>query len=1249
MSKINNTLAKFILNGNIKIRPSKKNQSSIASSSKCYYYQLNKMDEDERMKERIRLREERRAREAEEERRQEEERKKKEEERNARKEQRARERKEREDKQKKELDDYIKKAEDERRLRREERERKRQEEEQRIQEEEDKRRREREERERKRREEDEEKRRKQKEIEEAKRRIQKELEEDSSSGSDVDSHIDNVLSIKMKRINAKQNVEAILQSANAANNQVSTIVNPATNNTGDLLINLLFTDELKDDIMDLIQSGFKPLVDFLALPDTIHSMVQVVVDVQIGATVYNARPELIAGTASLEVKNYLARISASFEILKGAVSSIPRTLSDPSNYNILDTLFGVIEYQPPLPISNLHAFIELLTTLLAKKPEVLLYICEKRDTILQSFMLHICSSEIIDLLLKMVEVEMHMSVGATSSSPSFFNIFSSPGSSSSSSSSSAAAAAAATKEKPTWTNDLTPYLILKLNEILNPEQLTDNLESEIENITKLITEIIKKYSKSKVAHHFCGQSFSNALLRNSFRVVLENDMTSFVPSVSILTLVSTMIEFSNITVTPQSQELAPIVSLLFKPLVALSDGREMTPIEAINEILDMPDYQAPFGIVRLKCITLINSIVKVNVPKVDKAIWECGILKKCVDMFFEYESNNIIHCLVEAILTPLIQRSLGSEDEEFMYHLLKDCGFIYRVVSILADNNNINNNSNAKQQPATPLQPQSPLQQLLQSNMQAPKIVIQDSSEVDQATAVVQTSSRSVRFSDNDTSESSIKSNGTPAEDSSANSLSSSSSLSGSQKKPKLRRKVSFAEDPVEEEKPKATALESLFMRNPDPPAAPTETTTTTTTAVVLERQQDSHSDTNSTSSHDSLSDSTGSDIASDVSSVGSDTNGSGTTTGDKEKEKKKKKHREHKDKEREQRKKDREHKKSSKEKSSSSSSSSTSSSDSTSLTPEQEKEARALRKKEKEERRKRREDRRLRKEAKENGESNGANTTESDDKKKKKKSSSSSKREREKHSSSSSTSTNTTSATQDGSTTESKLNVDQQSVVLSVAVSGNDPTNSTSSGNSANLPQWATSLDSFITEGSGEISGLDVSQLSLNDFVNTEDGDSILNSLSSFSVPSEVDNGATTTTTTTNDVDNKICNNNNNNNNNIDSSNSNINNVDNSFVQTPAPTAQPQEAAVAAPTPSSSQPPKKYHNVGHILSLCIEITHIVNKSKNHFLRDVVDECCGDIEWDDVVVPKIRKEISYRNTKPIGTVSMRKGKETFNF
>jgi len=70
----------------------------------------------------------------------------------------------------------------------------------------------------------------------------------------------------------------------------------------------------------------------------------------------------------------------------------------------------------------------------------------------------------------------------------------------------------------------------------------------------------------------------------------------------------------------------------------------------------------------------------------------------------------------------------------------------------------------------------------------------------------------------------------------------------------------------------------------------------------------------------------------------------------------------------------------------------------------------------------------------------------------------------------------------------------------------------------------------------------------------------------------------------------------------------------------------------------------KVNHNVGHIISLCIEVTHIVNKSKNHILRDIVDECCSG-QWDDVVVPKLRQEISYRNTKPIGTVSMRKGRK----
>ncbi|GAM21375.1 hypothetical protein SAMD00019534_045500, partial [Acytostelium subglobosum LB1] len=768
-----------------------------------------------KLQERRRQREERRIREEEEERRQEEERKRKEDERNDRKLQRERERKDREDKQRLEMEMCLKKAEDERQARREERERKKKEDERRLAEEEEKRRKEREDRERRKKDEDEERRRKQREIEEERKRlmVQRELEHSSQS-------INSKTATTPKKPTPKQMIEKILQGCSKSNNQLT-----ATGN--EPVINVLFTDELREEVMDLVQCGFKPLCEYLSLPESIQTMMQVVVDVPLCTQVYAARQSLIQGTASPELKNAYARLSTSFEIVKGAIITVPRIICEPSNYSILDTLFGVIDYQE-LPTANIQSFVDLITSLLGKKKELLQYVSERRDTVLQSLMQHIASSNIIDLLLKMIDVEMQ-TVGNTTTS--FLNVFSS--------STPASGAAAASKDKPSWTNHLTPYLILKLNEIFSVERSGDLLEN-----------------------------------------------------------------------------MAPIIGMLFKPIIVLNDGREMTTIEAVNDIMSMPGgYSEPYGMIRLKCLSVIQAMVKVNVPKLDQAIWESGIMKKCVNIFFEYESNNIAHSAIESLITPLIQRSLGSDDEEFMYHLLKDCGFVKRTVEVLLAST-----------PSIPVAAPVPVQEKKESPGTS--------------------SNKSVRFAADG-----------------ADVVEDNFSL---QKKPstKIRRRVSFAGGESEEDKlPKReNSLENLFKR-------PTSTT-------ASEQQ---------------------------------------------------------------------------------------------------------------------------------------------DDKKK------------------------------NGLTKPNSLSV--------------------------------------------EICGADT--------------EVVLSKLSIHDSSNRLVNG-------TNNNTKQHC---------------NTSNGSSSSKQGP------------------QQQKKVYQNIGHILSLCIEVTHIVNKSKNQFLRDIVDECCGDGDsWDQVVVPRLKKEISYRNNKPVGTVSMRKSK-----
>ncbi|KAN0026675.1 hypothetical protein ACTFIV_007665 [Dictyostelium citrinum] len=1211
------------------------------------------MEEDEetkRLNERRRIREERRKKQEEDDAKEEQERKAREEERKLRKEARTKERSEREAQQKKELEEYIKRTEEERRQRREEREKRRLEEEKQQKEDEEKRKRQQEERERKRREEDEEKRKRIKELEESRRKVLKELEEDENS-----SQVDSILSQKKRRLIARQKIESILASVDPNNSQYDQ-AQPTPNK----IISLLLTDELKEEVIDLVASGgFRSLVDYMSQPASISTMAEYLVDINAGATIFASKPEFLNGTASLELKNSLARMQASYEILKGGIQTMARIITDPSNSFILDILFSMISNPPPISLTNMHIFTDLVCSYMSRKPELLIYICNNKDTILPSLMQHLSNSETVDLLLKMAEIEMTQSNETTSSSSStassFFSLFTGS-SSSSSNSNSSSGNNSNNKEKPNWTNDLTPYLILRINEISNLENvIVDQLDLEIDNIQRLMFELVKKYPKSKVAHHLCGQSFSNAVLRNGFKLALVHPYTSPFSS-SMLSLICTLVD-SSVTMTQSLiinssstssssllsssssssslsssssssasslQDLPSVINLLFKQIVIIDDisggednSRELSPIKAISEILTIKkDSSEIFSIVRLKCLHLINSLVKANISKLDREIWESGILKKCIDIFFEYETNNVIHCMIEGILTPLIQRCLGSDDEEFMCHLLKDCSFVSRVVNILSGGNSselnqINNNINSGNSGNNN-----------NNNGNGNNINGSLSGASKLSALFVNSKDNDVIIVEQQKSEPVI---GAPAP--------AMGSLSRGGGK-KIRRKVSFfstdedSTSNAQDENNTSSntngngdvklAIGDLSMFQPPTPASTISTTEQSTdknslndTVVSSEKKfsatltstfsiSSSSSSSSSTTSSTSSSSTTTTKINGTSSSSNSSSSGSSISKkAEKElKEQEKQKIKELMD-----------------------------TLKSKQLTPDQEKAIKSQIKQLKKEKRQKKEEKKLAKRLKEK------------EKESKSKSSSSSSSSSLKNSSGSVVlPTSTTNKLKSSSSSSPSSSPILTSTTTSTSATASTPTASTTT----TTPTNTTTITSTLSDQSSDTSSnsdscsnsdvsSEISKLSLND--NSQPIEASVENIESIEEQSVVvvyhneessSNGSSSNNTECNNS--KIV---------KDESSSNI-----STTTTTTTTS--------TTTTSTTTTKKKgvNHNVGHIISLCIEITHIVNKSKGQLLRDIVDECClFQGQWDEVVVPKLRQEISFRNIKPIGTVSMRKGRK----
>jgi len=85
---------------------------------------------------------------------------------------------------------------------------------------------------------------------------------------------------------------------------------------------------------------------------------------------------------------------------------------------------------------------------------------------------------------------------------------------------------------------------------------------------------------------------------------------------------------------------------------------------------------SPLGLYRVKCVQLVFSLLKANYHIIDTALIEHKIIARCVDLFFQFKWNNILHCIIEK-MTEFI---MDSKPSYLCLHLLRDCHLLERIM-----------------------------------------------------------------------------------------------------------------------------------------------------------------------------------------------------------------------------------------------------------------------------------------------------------------------------------------------------------------------------------------------------------------------------------------------------------------------------------------------------------------------------------------------------------------------------------------
>lgn len=227
-----------------------------------------------------------------------------------------------------------------------------------------------------------------------------------------------------------------------------------------------------------------------------------------------------------------------------------------------------------------------------------------------------------------------------------------------------------------WSNDLVELFTQKLR---TPSNLTDKLLNGIKDFMELV---LAKYPTSKTAKQFQGKSFVESILQHAL------DSESSHAGIYMEILLKVLQACIN-TKAYETTELPPVITdfiaqekdLQEKPLYQLYQLLYKPPKYLPSTIDTTAGVIAPLGSYRLKCVQLVLHLLKTNFLMLDQAIIERRLIARCIDLFFQYKWNNILHATVKSIAL----YTLETKPPFMCLHVLRDCQLLDRIIQ--ADQN----------------------------------------------------------------------------------------------------------------------------------------------------------------------------------------------------------------------------------------------------------------------------------------------------------------------------------------------------------------------------------------------------------------------------------------------------------------------------------------------------------------------------------------------------------------------------------
>eukprot|EP01094_Clydonella_sp_ATCC50884_P004966 TRINITY_DN1394_c0_g1_i1.p1 TRINITY_DN1394_c0_g1~~TRINITY_DN1394_c0_g1_i1.p1 ORF type:complete len:604 (+),score=231.28 TRINITY_DN1394_c0_g1_i1:121-1932(+) len=377
----------------------------------------------------------------------------------------------------------------------------------------------------------------------------------------------------------------------------------------------------EDDISQELNSHNKNLIAYLSKPNVLENIVR-----------YVTEPSYHADELDEAKRKKYGSLCADILALEAW------TIADgvTQNEGLVEKLCAFLEAEPPLDPVLAAQGSRIIGSLLKQKPAEIIAYIQSRDNAVQHFLGHLKSGPVMELLLKLIRSD------------------------------DAVVRAGSGTGTVQWLRD--EKLIPQLVTLLHPDQPA----SVHENAANALCEIAAAAHDSSpllsdlLSEETCLEIFTHAFANPS----LESSALKY-----SLPLLSVLIEHAP---TPSGDDapLPPVLSMFQKHIAqikALLESSKGSPTT-----FTFGELSPPFGFVRMKVMEICSAVVK---SKYEPLIYRCFIedklLTTCMNLFFRYEFNNMLHRVVAEI----VKTALASPDLALKTALFDECE-LHKMIAV---------------------------------------------------------------------------------------------------------------------------------------------------------------------------------------------------------------------------------------------------------------------------------------------------------------------------------------------------------------------------------------------------------------------------------------------------------------------------------------------------------------------------------------------------------------------------------------